>query len=245
MSLPLHSKKRSISKARLAGERGRLLTDLAAESYNYEHFSHLAVATPSSSPNGSLYNREEILVQRSEDPTPIPPRFTRALLEFLAAAPPAHRVPQLHGHADRPDVPPATRNGTTTRAPNAALADLLTPTCGGSRAQSASTDATTHLLAQIAVLLGTAFIFGALAQGAPTCSDRLSRRAWCAARAFGRVTPGPAGDSLPRRLGDVRHAARIADLARLLLLRPPARDRSADRPAVGRLPGSPEVCCCR
>ena len=32
--------------------------------------------------------------------------------------------------------------------------------------QSVSTDATTHLLAQIAVLLGTAFIFGALARKA-------------------------------------------------------------------------------
>jgi hypothetical protein len=115
---------------RLAGERGRLLSDPAAESYNYEHSSYLARGRYAEQLAEwfAHYPRAQILVQRSEDLYAHPAAVYARTLEFLGL--PHHArtgYSKLHGHADRPDVPPATRERLHDyfAAPNAALADLL------------------------------------------------------------------------------------------------------------------------
>jgi Kef-type K+ transport system membrane component KefB len=80
--------------------------------------------------------------------------------------------------------------------------------------QSVSTDATTHLLAQIAVLLGTAFGFGALARKVrqPAVIGYVAAGVVCGPSVFGRVTPGLAGDLFP---GDAVTSAMLLGIAGL------------------------------
>ena len=80
--------------------------------------------------------------------------------------------------------------------------------------QSVSTDATTHLLAQIAVLLATAFGFGALARKIrqPAVIGYVAAGVVCGPSVFGRVTPGLAGDLFP---GDAVTSAMLLGIAGL------------------------------
>ena len=116
---------------RLAGERERLVRNPRATSDRYEHFSYVARGHYAEQLRAwyTHFDRDQVLVLRSEDLYAEPDKIYDRVLEFLDLAPHvrAGDFGKHHGHADRPTVPPEVRRRLDEHfAPlNSELAELL------------------------------------------------------------------------------------------------------------------------